>query len=91
MPDAENAITWVQSWSRYNRKEIVNAVLEALPALGPDLAGTLIGSLPAARRPDFARLILQQLADSEAPATPQRPRLAAKPKPTSTGKRPPQS
>lgn len=85
MPEAEDAIAWVQTWSRFNRKEIVNAILEALPQLGEDITGTLIGQLPAARRPDFARLILQQLADANPDS---RPRLAAKPKPPTPGKRP---
>ena len=64
MPPADEAIAWVQSWSRFNRKEIVNAAVEALPLLGEDVAGALIGALPASRRPDFARLVLAQLAQA---------------------------
>lgn len=68
MPKAEEAISWAQTWSRYNRKEIVNAVLEALPKLGSDVAGPLIGTVPEEWGPDFARVILERLAHGH-PAT----------------------
>lgn len=77
MDGAQDAVEWVSSWSRYNRKEIVNAAMEALPLLGQDVVGALIGQLPESRRPDFARMILQKLAKQPRDVlTPETMRLA---------------
>lgn len=83
MPLAEQVITSVRvSFPRINRKDAVNATIEWLGTMPVDVQGAILGQLPESRRPDFAKLILQEMTN-------QKPglKLAAKKPPTPKGKR----
>lgn len=65
MPDGLAAIERIQDWSRLNRKEIVNLSVEFVGSLPQDVIGAVLGSVPETRKPDYARLILQLIADQK--------------------------
>jgi hypothetical protein len=52
-------------WSPHNKKSAVNQILVWFGTLDQDTQGAILGAVPASRRPDFARLILERMAQAE--------------------------
>ncbi len=68
LPDNRAMLAQVEGWSELNQKALVNRILAWFGTLDQDMQGMITGSLPAARRPDFAVLLLQKMAKEKPPA-----------------------
>lgn len=76
-PESFAALDELVAWSRKTQKVVVAEVFAWLGWLlkeNPDAAGAIVHHLPSSRRPEFARLILERMAEED--ATPKPDRLA---------------
>lgn len=58
-----DAISRISAWSGKSYTEIVRELVLWLDGVDEDTAGLVIAAIPKARRPAFARMVLEQLAD----------------------------